>query len=138
MELNKLLLLMCSTATGTAELCWALGSRAAWRTGVLMMKRIARRSSDRSCSHQVARQMCRLSLSCCRSSWRPSTKRLSEFTADGGTLRPLEKTNLYLMGKTFKMESAQKGRLMGKSRTLSKESIWQGTSAHKSIFKIKV
>lgn len=91
MKLNVLFLtfLFCSMVIGTVELCWALGSRAVWRTGVLMMKRIVRRSSAQSCSHQAARQMCRLSLSCCRSSWRPSTKRLSEFTRDRGTLRLL-------------------------------------------------
>lgn len=64
-----------SMAIGKAEHCWALVSKAVWRTGVLMMKRIARRSSARSCSHRAARQMCRPSLSCCRSSWRPSTKK---------------------------------------------------------------
>lgn len=67
-----------SMGSGTAGRCWALGLKAVGTEAALMMRMTERLYLDRSFSLPADRQMYRLWPSCCRSNWRPLTRRSSK------------------------------------------------------------
>lgn len=83
-------LLLCpSTQTGRAELCWGPALTRAWMLDVPMMTITESIALARSSCHPADRQMCRRWPSCCRNSWRPSTRRSSE-SGSKVSLRPAQ------------------------------------------------
>lgn len=67
-----------STQTGRAALCWAPASSRAWTLAARTTRTTATVASAQSCCRPADRRTCRRWPSCCRNSWRPSTRRSSE------------------------------------------------------------
>ena len=88
---SSALLFVCSTQTGRVGLCLGPGTSQAWTWAVPMTKMTESIVLPQSFFPPVGRQTCRPWPSCCRNSWRPSTRRSSKEEAEKFQRRQYEK-----------------------------------------------